>query len=90
MKAKSATFDGKISSLECLSIPEMTQELGSRDVKIVTKNGTLTVVRGETVYRASDGEFSLSPLDEDKDYRSRLDNAIEQLIEEDECDENQR
>ncbi len=50
-------FDGTLTSIEGMSIPVATQELGSRTVQIPTLEGEMTAQPGDWIIRGVQGEF---------------------------------
>lgn len=52
-----AQFDGKLSSIECLEIPEVSQDLTSDTCQIHTLEGVMTAKKGDWIIRGVKGEF---------------------------------
>lgn len=50
-------FDGTLASLEGFPIPEISQELGSKNVHIETLEGTMIAQPGDWIIRGVKGEF---------------------------------
>ena len=50
-------FDGTLSSIESMEIPEASQELGSDTCQIKTLEGTMTADKGDWIIRGVKGEF---------------------------------
>lgn len=50
-------FDGTLTSIESMDIPEVSQELGSRTVQIPTLEGVMTASPGDWIIKGVKGEF---------------------------------
>ena len=50
-------FDGTMTSIEPLNIPDCSQELGSKTLQIPTLEGEMTAQPGDWIIRGVNGEF---------------------------------
>lgn len=50
-------FDGTISSVKSLCIPQVSQELGSHTLQIPTLEGVMTAQPGDWIIKGVKGEF---------------------------------
>lgn len=50
-------FDGTLSSLDEMNIPEVSQELTSDTVQIATLEGVMTANKGDYIIKGTAGEF---------------------------------
>lgn len=50
-------FTGKLSDIESLNVPEVSQELGSNTCQIPTLEGVMTASPGDWIIKGVNGEF---------------------------------
>jgi hypothetical protein len=71
-------FDGTLTSVESMQIPECSQDLGSKTLQIATLEGIMTAQPGDWIIRGVKGEFY--PI-KDPSFRETYEIAISESAE---------